>query len=34
MDVGYTDVHVLPAGIKGWVEAKQPVEEYASAESS
>lgn len=34
MDVGYTDVHVLPVGIKGWVEAKQPVEEYASAESS
>ena len=23
---GYSDVHVLPAGIKGWVESEQPVE--------
>ncbi len=25
---GYTDVHVLPAGIKGWVAASQPVEKH------
>jgi rhodanese-related sulfurtransferase len=26
MEAGFTDVNVLPAGIKGWVEAEHPVE--------
>jgi rhodanese-related sulfurtransferase len=34
LEVGYTDVHVLPAGIKGWVEAEKPVERPAPSEQS
>ncbi len=31
---GFTDVNVLPAGIKGWVEAEQPVQRAGTFEQS